>query len=199
MLSVMLRCRRCCVLVPADLLGVTSMLDCELRGCLFLLESDQRAFPGTVRHSPHTNGSKFKLKRAKNASNSVVFCWILEEIRVRPTSPIIRDVPRYFSRGFDLCLSDVLVRGRSSARRARAVGHSCALLTERMARRAIAADDFHSSPPFELAAPSKARLCAERCPLPLVPQATVEVDDDGVLCPLDASCDIDLRLTSLRA
>ena len=44
----------------------------------------------------------------------------------------------------------------------------------------------------------KARLSAERCPLPLFPQATVEVNQDGDLCPLDARCDVYLRLTSLR-
>ena len=44
----------------------------------------------------------------------------------------------------------------------------------------------------------KARLSAERPPSRLVPQATVEVDGDGVLCPIDASCDVDLRLTYLR-
>ena len=52
----------------------------------------------------------------------------------------------------------------------------------------------HASPVIRC----KARLSAERPPSRLVPQATVEVDDDGVLCPLDASCDVDLRLTSLR-
>ena len=45
----------------------------------------------------------------------------------------------------------------------------------------------------------KARLSAERCPLPLFPQATVEVNQDGDLCPLDARCDVYLRLTSLSA
>ena len=43
----------------------------------------------------------------------------------------------------------------------------------------------------------KARLSAERPPSRLVPQATVEVDRDGVLCPLDARCDACLRLISL--
>ena len=52
----------------------------------------------------------------------------------------------------------------------------------------------HASP----ATRCKARLSAERPPSRLVPQATVEVDGDGVLCPIDASCDVDLRLTYLR-
>ena len=119
-------CRRCCVLTPADLLGVTSILDCELQGCFFLLQCDDRACPDTGRHGPHTNASKFKLKRAKNVSNSVVFCWILEEPSSSWEWALLQCIPRYFNRGFDCVSMHVLVWGRSSTRRARAVGHSCA-------------------------------------------------------------------------
>ena len=44
----------------------------------------------------------------------------------------------------------------------------------------------HASP----VAPSKARLSAERCPLRHIPLVNVEADLDGVLCPLDARCDV---------
>ena len=60
-LSVMLRWLSLLLTATAATVGVTILMDCELHGCLFLLESDQRAFPGTGQHSPHTNGSKFKL------------------------------------------------------------------------------------------------------------------------------------------
>ena len=192
-------CRRCCVLAQADLLGVTSILDCELQACFFLLQCDDRACPDTGRHGPHTNASKFKLKRAKNVSNSVVFCWILEEPSSSWEWALLQCIPRYFNRGFDCVSMHVLVWGRSSTRRARAVGHSCALLTARVTRRAMASQAIRRLPHASPVTRCKARLSAERPPSRLVPQATVEVDADGVLCPLDASCDIDLRLTSLRA
>ena len=192
-------CRRCCVLTPADLLGVTSILDCELQGCFFLLQCDDRACPDTGRHGPHTNASKFKLKRAKNVSNSVVFCWILEEPPQPTGRAIIRDIARYFNRGFDCVSMHVLVWGRSSTRRARAVGHSCALLTARVTRRTMTSHAIRSLPHASPVPRCKARLSAERCPLPLVPQATVEVDQDSLLCPLDTRCDVYLRLSSLRA
>ena len=98
-LSVMLRGLSLLVTAPAATVGVTILMDCELHGCLFLLDSDQRASPGTGRHSPPTNGSKFMLKRAKTMSNSVVFCLIMEEPPQPTGRAIIRDIPRYFIEG----------------------------------------------------------------------------------------------------
>ena len=81
-------------------LRVTILTDCELQECGFLLQSDQRASPGTGRHSPPTNGSKFMLKRAKTMSNSVVFRLIMEEPPQPTGRAIIRDNRAIFQSRF---------------------------------------------------------------------------------------------------
>ena len=116
-LSVMLRWLSILLIAPAATVGVTVLMDRELHGCLFLLESDQRAFPGTGRHSPHTNASKFRLKRAKKRIKFGGFCRILEEPAPPLASKLIRDIPQYFMEGLTVLggwMGQTSIFGRST-------------------------------------------------------------------------------------